>query len=76
MRQAAVVGVSDGRGQEIVTAAVVLAHPVPDSELIAHCGGELAEHKVPRRIVVLDELPVGPTGKVRLSAEELRPSAP
>jgi long-chain acyl-CoA synthetase len=75
VRQAAVVGVSDGRGHEIVTAAVVLAHPVPDSELIAHCGGELAEHKVPRRIVVLDELPLGPTGKVRLSAEELRPSS-
>ena len=76
VRQAAVVGVSDGQGNEIVTGAVVLAHAVPDAELIAHCGGELAEHKVPRRIVVLDELPVGPTGKVRLSAEELRPSAP
>ena len=76
VRQAAVVGVSDGRGSEIVTAAVVLARPVPDSELIAYCDGELAEHKVPRRIVVLDELPVGPTGKVRLSAEDLRPSSP
>jgi long-chain acyl-CoA synthetase len=76
VRQAAVVGVSDGRGHEIVTAAVVLAHPVPDSELIAHCGLELTEHKVPRRIVVLDELPVGPTGKVRLSAGELARSHP
>ena len=49
-----------------MTAAVVLARAVPDAELIAHCSGELAEHKVPRRIVVCDELPVGPTGKVRL----------
>ena len=71
VRQAAVVGVPDGRGDELVAAAVVLARPVPDTELIAHCSGELAEHKVPRRIVVCDALPVGPTGKVRLRADEL-----
>ena len=71
VRQAAVVGVPDGRGDEFVTAAVVLARPVPDDELIAHCSGELAEYKVPRRIVVLDDLPVGPTGKVRLRAQDL-----
>ena len=66
VREAAVVGVPDGRGDELVTAAVVLAHAVPDAELIAHCSGELAEHKVPRRIMICDALPVGPTGKVRL----------
>jgi len=44
---------------------------VPDAELIAHCTGELAERKVPRRIVVCDALPVGPTGKVRLRADDL-----
>ena len=66
VREAAVAGVPDGCGDELVTAAVVLAHAVPDAELIAHCSGELAEHKVPRRIVVCDALPVGPTGKVRL----------
>jgi long-chain acyl-CoA synthetase len=71
VRQAAVVGVPDGRGEELVTAAVVLARAVADSELIAHCSGELAEHKVPRRIVVCDALPVGPTGKVRLRADDL-----
>ena len=71
VRQAAVVGVPDASGDELVAAAVVLARPVPDSELIAHCSGELAEHKVPRRIVVCEALPVGPTGKVRLRMEEL-----
>src|SRR4051812_15167129 len=71
VRQAAVVGVPDGRGEQLVTAAVVLARSVPDAELIAHCTGELAEHKVPRRIVVCDALPVGPTGKVRLRADDL-----
>jgi acyl-coenzyme A synthetase/AMP-(fatty) acid ligase len=54
-----------------VTAAVVLAGDVASAELIAHCSGELAEHKVPRRIVVLPALPVGPTGKVRLRAEDV-----
>jgi long-chain acyl-CoA synthetase len=71
VRQAAVVGVPDGRGDELVAAAVVLAGDVPSAELIAHCSGELAEHKVPRRIVVLAALPLGPTGKVRLRAEDL-----
>jgi long-chain acyl-CoA synthetase len=71
VRQAAVVGVPDRNGDEHVGAAVVLARAVPDAELIAHCSGELAEHKVPRRIVVLDALPLGPTGKIRLSADDL-----
>jgi acyl-CoA synthetase (AMP-forming)/AMP-acid ligase II len=70
VRQAAVLGVPDGHGDELVAAAVVLESSVDDGELIAHCSGELAEHKVPRRIVVLDELPVGPTGKVRLRADD------
>jgi acyl-CoA synthetase (AMP-forming)/AMP-acid ligase II len=75
VRQAAVVGIPDGRGDELVAAAVVLASAVPPAELIAHCGGQLAEHKVPRRIVVLDALPVGPTGKVRLRAEDVADAA-
>jgi long-chain acyl-CoA synthetase len=70
VRQAAVVGVPDDHGDELVAAAVVLRDGVRDDELIAHCGSELAEHKVPRRIVVLDELPVGPTGKVRLIPDD------
>ena len=73
VRQAAVVGVPDGHGDELVAAAVVLAAGVRDDELIAHCSSELAEHKVPRRIVVLDELPVGPTGKVRLRPDDFVP---
>jgi acyl-CoA synthetase (AMP-forming)/AMP-acid ligase II len=76
VREAAVMGLPDGRGDDIVAAAVVLDRRVTDADLIAHCGGELAEHKVPRRIVVLDELPVGPTGKVRLSAEDLLDGVP
>jgi acyl-CoA synthetase (AMP-forming)/AMP-acid ligase II len=70
VRQAAAVGIPDGHGDELVAAAVVLTQAVQDAELIAHCGRELAEHKVPRRIVVLDALPLGPTGKVRLRASD------
>jgi long-chain acyl-CoA synthetase len=76
VHQAAVIGVPDGSGAELVVAAVVLARDVTHAELIAHCGGELAEHKVPRRIVVYDALPVGPTGKVRLRAEDLGRNLP
>jgi acyl-CoA synthetase (AMP-forming)/AMP-acid ligase II len=70
VRQAAVVGVPDEHGEELVAAAVVLTLDVRDAELIEHCGRELAEHKVPRRIVVLDALPLGPTGKVRLRSSD------
>jgi acyl-CoA synthetase (AMP-forming)/AMP-acid ligase II len=72
VREAAVVGVPSGNGDELVAAAVVLARPVDPDVLVAHCASELAEYKVPRRILVRDALPVGPTGKVRLRAEDVR----
>ena len=74
VRQAAVLGVPDGNGDELVAAAVVLERGVRDAELIAHCSGELAEHKVPRRIVVLRRAAdradrQGPAARRRLRAE-------
>ena len=71
VRQAAVVGVPDARGEQLVTAAVVLARAVPDAELIAHCAGELAEHKFRAGSSSATRFPVGPSGKVRLRADDL-----
>ena len=51
--------------QEEVAAAITL-HPgseAEESELRGYLGGRVAPFKVPRRLVVLPELPVGPTGK-------------
>lgn len=63
---AAVVGVPDGSGSEQVVAAVVAAPgAVPDpADLEAHARRTLTAYKVPRRFVVLEELPTNPMGKV------------
>ena len=51
---------------EEAAAAVVPRGAAPDErELRAFVGARLAAFKVPRRIVFLDEIPKGPTGKVR-----------
>ncbi|NHC23174.1 AMP-binding protein [Nocardioides sp. IC4_145] len=63
---AAVVGVPDGSGSEQVVAAVVAAPgrtPGP-AALDEHARAALTAYKVPRRYVVLDELPTNPMGKV------------
>jgi aryl carrier-like protein len=55
----------DPRLGEEIAAAVVLrkgAH-VPEQDLMQFAAGRLADFKVPRRIVILDEIPKGPTGK-------------
>ncbi|MDO9396616.1 MAG: AMP-binding protein, partial [Herbiconiux sp.] len=62
----AVVGLSHADGGEEVVAAVVLVEgsPVQPDELRAHARQALTPYKVPRRIVLVDELPTNPMGKV------------
>jgi oxalate---CoA ligase len=52
---------------EEVAAAVVLRDglAVSEGELRAFLAGRLADFKVPRRIVLLPEIPKGPTGKLQ-----------
>ncbi|MFQ5810382.1 MAG: long-chain fatty acid--CoA ligase [Armatimonadota bacterium] len=64
--EAAVVGASGSlRGEEVV-AFVVLREGCTASaeELIELCGGALAKYKVPKRVVMVDELPRSGMGKV------------
>jgi long-chain acyl-CoA synthetase len=66
VRDAAVVGLPDARSGEMVAAAVVLepgAH-FDESEARALVREALTPYKVPRRIVVIDELPTNMIGKV------------
>lgn len=70
--EAAVVGVRDGRGEEVVYAVVALARGATEEEILAHCRARLAEYKVPRRVEIRPALPRGPTGKVQLRAEDVR----
>ena len=66
VREAVVVGVPDETLGEEVAALVVLREgsaPTP-AELIAFARERVALYKAPRLVVVMDELPHGPTGKV------------
>jgi long-chain acyl-CoA synthetase len=67
VREAAAVGMPDGRTGEFVKAVVV---PAPDAsltegEVLEHCAERLARFKVPRVVEFVDALPHSVTGKVR-----------
>ena len=69
VREVAVVGLPDDElGEEV--AAFVVGDVRPD-ELRAFARERLAAYKYPRLVTVLDELPRGPTGKIR--RDELHP---
>jgi len=64
--EAAVVGMPDERWGELVTA--MIARRDPDLEpgaVEAYCPERRAGYKVPRRVIVTDELPRNPMGKVQ-----------
>lgn len=41
---------------------------VTEEELLAHCRSQVADYKVPRRFVIVDELPTTPSGKIAKAA--------
>jgi acyl-CoA synthetase (AMP-forming)/AMP-acid ligase II len=64
--EAAVVGRADDRWGEVPVAYVVVspeATTTPDA-LVEHCRAQLAKFKVPKVVVLIDELPRNPSGKV------------
>ncbi|MEO7428166.1 MAG: long-chain-fatty-acid--CoA ligase [Acidimicrobiales bacterium] len=75
VREVAVVGMPDERWGEVPQAFVSLMEGavVDEAELIAWVRARLAGFKVPRSIVVLDELPKGGTGKIQKQALRITP---
>lgn len=65
--QVAVVGYPDPRLSEVPAAFVVPreGHHVDPDEVIGFCKGKLASYKIPRRIIVVDQLPMTASGKVQ-----------
>jgi len=64
--EAAVIGRPDPRLGEEVVAVVVLkpgAQADPD-DIIAYCRERLAAYKYPREVIIVTDLPKGPTGKI------------
>jgi fatty-acyl-CoA synthase len=66
VREAAVVGVPDAEFGQRLRAYVALAPgaTLTDEDLKDYVKSELAAYKVPREVVVVDELPRNATGKV------------
>jgi fatty-acyl-CoA synthase len=66
VHEAAVIGVADDEfGQRLVAFAVLAPGAAVDGDgLRDHVRAHLARYKVPREVVLLDELPRNPTGKV------------
>ena len=62
--QVAVIGVPDDEKGEEVCAVVIPASPVDADELVAWSREQLGRHKYPRRVEVVEALPMGPSHKV------------
>jgi long-chain acyl-CoA synthetase len=66
--EAAVVGTPDRQTGEAVRAYVVqnpdAPQPVSRDAVIAHCRKHLAPYKVPKSVIIRDELPKSPIGKI------------
>jgi acyl-CoA synthetase (AMP-forming)/AMP-acid ligase II len=71
IKEAAVTGVRDRQGEEVIYAAVTLRRPATETEILAFCRSQVAEYKVPRRVDIRDELPRAASGKVRLRPEDV-----
>ncbi len=52
-------------GEEVAAAVILHAAAVTEKELRQFAASRLTDFKVPRRIVILDEIPKGPTGKLQ-----------
>ncbi|MBW8784678.1 MAG: long-chain-fatty-acid--CoA ligase [Novosphingobium sp.] len=64
--EAAVIGLPDDRWIEVVTAIVVSRrdHSLSEDDVVAHCRERLSGFKVPKRVVIVDELPRNASGKI------------
>jgi fatty-acyl-CoA synthase len=76
IREAAIIGVPDEKWGERPVAVVALnaGHSLDYETLAKHCRAHLAAFKVPKQLIVREQLPRNPSGKVlkRLLREELR----
>ncbi|WP_448212700.1 long-chain-fatty-acid--CoA ligase [Colwellia sp. MEBiC06753] len=62
--EVAVIGESDAKTGEKVVAYITVNAELSDSELIDFCRQKLTSYKVPKKIVIVDELPKSSVGKI------------
>ena len=64
VREVAVVGAPGPHGDEVVRCVIVPGEPCTAEEIVVHCGGRIADYKIPSRIEFRDSLPRTDTGKL------------
>lgn len=72
VREAAVVGLRDASGEEVVCAVVTLRSPATEKDILVFCRSRLADYKIPRRIDFREAIPRGPSGKIQLRPEDFK----
>jgi acyl-CoA synthetase (AMP-forming)/AMP-acid ligase II len=72
--QAIVFAVPHATLGEDVAAAVILHEnaTVTESEIRGFASARLADFKVPSQVIIVEEIPKGPTGKVQRTSDSLR----
>ncbi|RMD47994.1 MAG: AMP-dependent synthetase, partial [Ignavibacteria bacterium] len=66
IKQAAVIGVPDGKWGEVGKAFLVLKEyeTFDEASFFEYCKEHLAKYKIPKHIKILDELPLNDSGKI------------
>ncbi len=64
---AAAVGIPDDRYGEEILACVCLkpGECCTEADLLSHCATHLGKYKTPKKIVFMEDLPKGPSGKIQ-----------
>jgi acyl-CoA synthetase (AMP-forming)/AMP-acid ligase II len=64
--QAVTFGMPDNNlGENVAAAVIIKDDSIDEQQLKRYASEHLAPHKVPARIIILDEIPKGPTGKLQ-----------
>ena len=64
VKEAAILGVKDHQGNEMVKAVIVPKSNMKTKEVFEFCKGRISDFKIPRLIEFREAIPKSPTGKV------------
>jgi long-chain acyl-CoA synthetase len=62
--EAAVIGEPDERSGERVCAYITVSQPIQEAAVVNYCREQLAGYKVPKKVIVMKELPKSTVGKI------------
>lgn len=62
--EVAVIGIPDKIVGEDIYAVLQLKEPIDEDALLSFCSNKLSAYKLPKQIIIVNELPKGPSGKI------------